>query len=64
MPRWIEPSRGHADPRQPDRRRTDVYFDHDTYDIIRQRAVANRTSFAEEVRTLVEWGLESAKEAA
>ncbi|OWJ67423.1 hypothetical protein [Inquilinus limosus] len=35
-----------------------VSFDRDTFEQIRQRAERERTSFAEQVRTLVEWGLE------
>lgn len=35
-----------------------VRFDRETFDQIRGRAVAQHTSFAEQVRQLVEWGLE------
>lgn len=36
-----------------------VRFDPDTFEQIRQRAIAEKTSFAEQVRRLVEWGLEA-----
>lgn len=49
-------ARGH-DYRQ--QRRVVVGFDPETFDQIRTRAQQHRTSFAEEVRTLIEWGLES-----
>jgi len=39
-------------------RRIVVQFDDETFDVIRRRAKDAGTSFAEEVRTLVEWGLE------
>jgi hypothetical protein len=34
-------------------------FDPETFEAIRTRAVREQTSFAEQVRTLVEWGLEA-----
>lgn len=36
-----------------------VRFDIETFNQIRDRAVDGRTSFAEQVRQLVEWGLEA-----
>lgn len=36
------------------------YFDDETADAIRARAIAKQTSFGEQVRLLVEWGLEAA----
>ena len=39
-------------------RRTMVGFDEDVFAEIRGRAVTQHTSFAEQVRLLVEWGLE------
>jgi hypothetical protein len=36
-----------------------VQFDHDTFNQLRNRAIAEKTSFSEQVRLLVEWGLES-----
>lgn len=36
-----------------------VGFEPDTFETIRKRATKSRVSFAEEVRTLVEWGLEA-----
>lgn len=38
-----------------------VSFDDETFDTIRARAVENGTSFAEQVRELVEWGLDTYK---
>lgn len=40
-----------------------VGFDVETFDEIRSRALAQRTSFAEQVRLLVTWGLEAAQDA-
>jgi hypothetical protein len=34
-------------------------FDDETFDAIRSRAIAKETSFAEQIRLLVEWGLEA-----
>lgn len=36
-----------------------VHFPNETFDQIRERAIREKTSFGEQVRTLVEWGLES-----
>lgn len=44
------------------KRRIITAFDDTTFDEIRSMAIAANCSFAEQVRTLVEWGLESAKE--
>lgn len=38
-------------------RRIVVAFDEETFAAIRNRALAEETSFAEQVRLLVEWGL-------
>ena len=38
-------------------RRIVVQFDDETFEQIRRRAVKAKTSFAEQVRLLVEWGL-------
>ncbi|MCG8506197.1 MAG: hypothetical protein MI755_16455 [Sphingomonadales bacterium] len=38
-----------------------VAFDEETFDAIRQRAISEGTSFGEQVRTLVEWGLDDAE---
>lgn len=35
-----------------------VKLDPDTFEAVRQRAVREETSFAEQVRILLEWGLE------
>lgn len=42
-------------------RRIVVSFDDETFEEIRQRAVKAGTSFAEQVRLLVEFGMESAE---
>ena len=39
-------------------------LDPDTFAEIRKRAVAEKTSFAEQVRMLIEWGLLAEREAA
>lgn len=41
------------------KRRIVIAFDPDTFEQISKRAQHSKTSFAEEVRTLVEFGLES-----
>jgi hypothetical protein len=46
---------GRSDPTQ-----ISIRFDDLTFETIRERAKTEKTSFAEQVRTLVEWGLESA----
>lgn len=42
----------------PDRRRIIIEFDNEMFDEIRQRAIKHHTTFAEQVRTLVQWGLD------
>lgn len=42
-----------------DLRRIVVAFDEDTFALVRDRALAEQTSFAEQIRRMVEWGLES-----
>jgi acyl-CoA-binding protein len=49
---------GHAD--KPGLLRIVCAFDEETFAQIRGRAVKEQTSFAEQVRRLVEWGLEDA----
>ena len=44
-----------------DLRRIVVSFDTETFEAIRSRADTEHTSFAEQVRTLVTWGMEEAK---
>jgi len=39
-----------------------VRFDDDTFAQIRERALADETSIAEQIRTLVEWGLEAERQ--
>lgn len=48
--------------RTPGRRRVVVQFDEASFAEIRGLAKAERTSFAEQIRTLVEWGLEARPE--
>lgn len=45
------------------KRGTICYFDEETFEQIRARAEKERTSFGEQVRLLVEWGLEDAADA-
>ena len=42
-------------------RRIVVSFDEETFDAVRKLAESTGTSFAEQVRLLVEWGLEAEK---
>ena len=42
-----------------DLRRIVVAFGQETFDEIRERAIQQKTSFAEQIRLLVEWGLEA-----
>lgn len=42
-----------------DQRRIVVSFSQETFEVIRERALKEGGSFAEQVRTLVEWGLEA-----
>ena len=44
-------------------RQMSVQFDEETYQVIYARAVAAGTSFGEQVRLLVEWGLEADEKA-
>jgi len=39
-----------------------ISFEKEMFNILNQRAATQRTSFAEQVRILIEWGLESEKE--
>jgi hypothetical protein len=43
----------------PNDMRIVVSFDDETFAVIRKRAIQRGTSFAEQVRQLVEWGLEA-----
>lgn len=48
----------HGEQKRPrEQKRVVVSFDDETFDQIRRRAVNENTSFAEQVRVLVEWGL-------
>lgn len=52
-------ARGSKDPRFPEHTQIVVRLDDETFAQIRERAVREGTSFGEQVRTLVEWGLEA-----
>ena len=51
--------RGKGEGQLKGKRRTVIAFDEDQFAEIRQRAVKQQTSFAEQVRLLCEWGLEA-----
>jgi hypothetical protein len=55
MRHWRSPGRGSA----PAVRRFSIGFDDETADQVRALAAADRVSFAEKARQLVEWGLEA-----
>jgi hypothetical protein len=55
-------ARGTRDKRHPGYVSTVVRLDEETFAAIRQRAIAQRTSFGEQVRTLLEWGLETERQ--
>lgn len=55
------PGFGSVAPGKRHQRRIIVGFDDETFEQIRARAKAEQTSFGEQVRLLVEWGLEDAK---
>lgn len=54
-------ARGSKDPRFPDHTQIVVRFDDETFAQIRDRAIREGTSFGEQIRMLVEWGLEAAE---
>jgi hypothetical protein len=54
-----EPAVGVINPKRPNLTQTVIGFDHETFATVRALAVKNGTSFAEQVRLLVEWGLEA-----
>ncbi len=54
-----EPARG--TPSRPGYLRLIVDLEEQTFAELRRRAVAEKTSVAEQIRTVIEWGLESAK---
>lgn len=54
-----EPAVGVINPKRPNQTQTVCSFDHDTFATVRALALKNGTSFAEQVRLLVEWGLEA-----
>lgn len=54
-------ARGSKDSHHPGFVAVVVRLDDETFAEVRDLAVKNGTSFAEQVRTLVEWGLEAGK---
>jgi hypothetical protein len=55
----LEPARGHILRNYPETRKIAINFDEDTFETIRAMAAQGGVSFGEQVRTLVEWGLEA-----
>lgn len=53
-------ARGNADPQRPHIRRISMAIENEMFADIRQRAIDSNLSFAEQVRVLLEWGIESA----
>jgi hypothetical protein len=51
---------GVSSPKRPHAIQAVVSFDEETFRAIRERAIAGHVSFAQQVRELVEWGMESA----
>jgi len=60
LARRREPARGATSPAYPNVKQILVRLDDETFEQVRQRAIAENTSFNEQVRQLVEWGLEAA----
>ena len=58
MYQMANPARGVQKHGEGTMRRIVVAFPPDTFEEIRQHALRERTSFAEQVRKFVEWGLE------
>lgn len=54
---------GAGSPRPHGRAVIGVEFESEVAETVRRRATVNQTSLSEEVRTLVEWGLQSIKPA-
>jgi hypothetical protein len=54
-------AKGTRDPRFPEHLQTVCRFEDELFAEIRARAISERTSFNEQVRILVEWGLEAAR---
>lgn len=53
-------ARGVVDPRKPGYRAIIVRVEDELFALVRDRAVKHGTSFGEQVRILLEWGLEEA----
>lgn len=51
-------AKGVVDPKDPTKRWIAIAFDDETFEAVRQKAIAEGTSFAEQVRIFTEWGLE------
>lgn len=58
--RLKEPGRGSKDKRQPGVTQLVIRLDDETFAQVRDRAVRAGTSVAEQMRLLIEWGLETA----
>mgnify|MGYP000265306718 CR=1 FL=1 len=54
-------AKGTRDPRFPEHLQTVSRFEDETFGEIRMRTIAEGTSINEQVRILVEWGLEAAR---
>lgn len=52
-------SNSRGDGTRHNQRRIVIGFDDETFQVIRDRSIREKTSFAEQVRLLVEWGLEA-----
>lgn len=60
MRRWAKPAEGFSDG-SPVAKRVAVTFDDETFNEVRSRALKAGTSFAEQARQLVEFGLETVR---
>lgn len=54
-----QPARGVIDPRRAHVTQIVVRLDHETFGQVRARAVREGTSVGEQIRRLIEWGLEA-----
>ncbi|MBO6858346.1 hypothetical protein [Roseibium sp.] len=52
-------AKGCIDPKRPGQRKVVLVLDDETFEQIRDMAIKDGTSFAEQIRLLVEWGLEA-----
>lgn len=54
-------AKGVKDPRFPEHTQIVVRVEDELFEEVRQRAILGGTSFSEQVRILIEWGLEAAR---